>query len=703
MLQELTVPRRWPLLRSGGGPRAWLVAAVLAQGCAHESPPPPGPVVRELELEGANQVKARVLAKEIVTTETGCCWPFAKRHHFDPFTWQSDLRRVERSYRARGFYQAKVTADEVKPVDDGVELVMHIREGEPTTVDSVRFEGLDALAPGERDEALDDLGLEGVFREDRWEKAQATLATRLRELGYARAEVRGRALVDVRTRLASLLVTVDLGPRCTFGEIRVDPGPAPRIVPLWIWEQVRLAIPEGERYSEGALAEAQRRVVGMGVFAMVKIGAGDPDPESRRVPVLVETREAPLRLLRAGGGVKIDQVRNEGRAIFEWSHLDFLGGMRRLAFRGEGGYAFIPNAYAVARGTQGVGARSGPIARLRLELEQPRLLAAPRLRGLARVELERTLEQAYDALGGKASAGISWQPFSSLALHARHHVQGAYLNGPAIASASAAPLTLGCAVSSPSCFIWLSYLEPSLAWDRRDSPLEPRRGYLANLAFQIGGGPFGGNFTYLRVLSELRGYLSFGEEDTLTLGARVRFGQLLSRGGESAVVTRFFAGGGVSMRGFSDRRLSPLLLAPPPSTQVGTAALLTLPIGGDGMLEASVELRWLVTSRLGLVVFVDAGQVSRGTFTASDLASTLWAAGFGFRYHTAIGPIRIDFARRLLVGRPPPLYAIDATTGSISRLPYTVNDSCFGLGGSGGATHVGDGLCVFHIAIGEAF
>jgi hypothetical protein len=64
--------------------------------------------------------------------------------------------------------------------------------------------------------------------------------------------------------------------------------------------------------------------------------------------------------------------------------------------------------------------------------------------------------------------------------------------------------------------------------------------------------------------------------------------------------------------------------------------------------------------------------------------------------------VRVDFGRRLQIGRPPPLLAVNAT-GAISEVPYEVNDSCFGLGGSGRTTVVTDNLCVLHISIGEAF
>ena len=93
--------------------------------------------------------------------------------------------------------------------------------------------------------------------------------------------------------------------------------------------------------------------------------------------------------------------------------------------------------------------------------------------------------------------------------------------------------------------------------------------------------------------------------------------------------------------------------------------------------------------------------MTSGRVGPDDLSTLLWAVGFGLRYRTPIGPIRVDFARRLQVGRPPPLLQIDAA-GVVSQQRYDVDDSCFGFGGSR-SSPVSDNLCAFHIAIGEAF
>ena len=100
---------------------------------------------------------------------------------------------------------------------------------------------------------------------------------------------------------------------------------------------------------------------------------------------------------------------------------------------------------------------------------------------------------------------------------------------------------------------------------------------------------------------------------------------------------------------------------------------------------------------------MDFGQVTHGRLAASDVPHVLWAVGVGLRLLTPVGPIRLDVARRLPFGEPPVLYQVDGVTGAIVPLPYTPNDSCFGLGGSGVATPVPDNMCTLHIAIGEAF
>jgi translocation and assembly module TamA len=680
---------------------------VLALGCA-ASQKHAEPVVKKLDIGGNRALSARQIEDKILTTKTGW-WPFATKRYFDPVVWAVDLKRIKRLYGSHGYYEAEIARDRVTPVPpNGVALEADVSEGQPTRISSLDVEGLSTLADVDREAlvALLALRVGAVFEEATWAQAKETLRATLRNRGYEQVAVDGAALVDVPARAAALKLVVRLGAIYRFGAVRVDARGDGAIRSWWIWEQVRLAIPEGEPYSDDALTEAQRRVTNMGVFAAVKVTAGPPDPNTGRVAVDVETSEAPLHTLKLGGGGRVDQIRDEGRLISEWTNRDFLGGMRRLTAHAEVGWAFIPNAYAVVTNDQSTELRNGPIARLQLDFEQPRFLERPSLRERSSIGLTRTLEQTYDDLGGELINGVVWQPRASLSIFPSHHLQGDELDGPPGAGVLTAPLTLGCHATGNSCFVWLSYIEEVATWDRRDNALEPRKGWYASLALQQGGGPLLGDFNYYRVLPEVRGYVSVGEDEALTFAARFKVGDLLPTSGnaeDSAVVTRFYGGGAQSMRGFNDRRLSPLLVSQlPVSPGNPNPPVVTLPIGGNGLIDGSFEIRYALTSSLTVAGFVDVGQVSTGRIGPDDFAHLLVAVGFGLRYRTPVGPIRVDFARRLQVGRPPPLYEVDATTGRIVQESYKVDDSCFGLGGSGSSV-VTDNLCVLHISIGEAF
>jgi len=684
----------------------WVVWGLAVVGCAAQQKKDQ-PTVKDLKISGNREVSSREIKNRILTSKTGW-WPFATKQLFDPVAWQADLKRIERLYVAKGFYQAEVLKDEVVPKPpDAVLLAVQVSEGPQTHIGKLDVIGIEGLPPADRDVAVRRLPISvgAVFVEHDWTAAKEKVAASLRDRGYAKVAVDAQALVDVKTHLAALTLLVRPGIRYTFGAIEVTTAPDARIAPFLVWEQARMAIPEGDHTSDGALEEAQRRIFSMGVFATVKVTPGDADDANARMPVRVDVREAPFRTLRLGGGGKIDEIRNEVRLLAEWTNRDFLGGIRKLTAHAEAGWAFLPNFYTATTGDAASGARNGPIADLSLQFEQPRFVGRPSLREQSKIEVQRTLELAYDAISTSLTNGVIWKPRSRLSIFPSYHLEADYLNGPPVSSAATAPLTLGCHTTSDHCFVWLSYLEEVVTWDRRDNALEPRNGVYASLSLQEGGGPLAGDFNYFRVLPDLRGYLSFGEDDVLTLSARLRVGELWPTSGnpeDSAVVTRFYGGGAVSMRGFNDRRLSPLLLVQAPGAAPGAAAgvQITLPIGGDGMIDGSFEARYSLTPVLRLATFVDYGQVTTAQVHPSDAAHLLWAVGLGLRYLTPIGPVRLDLARRLPFGRPPPLY--DATAPGMP-VGYSVDDSCFGLFGSHPDTLVTDNLCVLQISIGEAF
>jgi hypothetical protein len=99
---------------------------------------------------------------------------------------------------------------------------------------------------------------------------------------------------------------------------------------------------------------------------------------------------------------------------------------------------------------------------------------------------------------------------------------------------------------------------------------------------------------------------------------------------------RFFAGGDTTVRGFSlDRLGAPETLDPN-----------GFPRGGNAVLVLNAELRVPVWRDLGAVTFLDAGNVFARVpdLALSDIRGS---AGFGFRYSSPIGPLRVDLGFKL--------------------------------------------------------
>ncbi len=478
----------------------------------------------------------------------------------------------------------------------------------------------------------------------------------------------------------------------------------PQVSTKRIIEQAQGAIRKGDWYSESALAEAQARVFAMGVFGAVKVNRGEPDQEGGTVPVVVDVREAPLRSIRLGGGPRRGghaPGRPRAGRVDQPQHLRWAA---KAHGTGRVGYAFLPSLYSTL--SKGEGTKNGLIFDAITEFEQPRFLFRD-LRLQASLSAEKGLEQAYSFVGGRLRTGVIWQPHPDLSVFPAYNLEVYQLSGSVGGTEAVPQITLGCReqnVGDTGCGIELSYLEATVEWDRRDDKTEPRNGYYAALSVQGGGGPLFGDFTYIRLLPDLRYYHSFGLAQRLTVAGKLRMGTLIpyknSETGreQSSIVTRFFSGGGSSMRGFNSRRLSPQI-AVVPEFEEGEPVppAITVPMGGNSLFETTLEVRYRLSESLVVASFWDTGYVGRDPLSLGGEAfrNRLYhAVGLGMRYLTVVGPIRFDIARRLNVG--PPLLV----TGS----GYTSSGTCFGLG-SKKSEYAGapEGLCTIQLSIGEAF
>jgi outer membrane protein assembly complex protein YaeT len=279
---------------------------------------------------------------------------------------------------------------------------------------------------------------------------------------------------------------------------------------------------------------------------------------------------------------------------------------------------------------------------------------------------------------------------------------------------------------------------PVFTWirDTRDEPMDAHRGTFTSFQEFLSDRDFGAQAEFNRIDTTNSSYYSF-DKGAFVIARSTRYGQIRAFGpGSSGIIPlpeRLFSGGPTSLRGFSFNA------AGPRDPETG------FPIGGAGALANSTELRlpppnlpWFGNT-LSFVLFHDMGNVFRNAGDAwqsilrihqpdRDACKTAvvtdpskdypsgyepsgssdstgqhgpcsfnyfsHAPGVGLRYHTPVGPIRLDFSYNL----NPPIYPVNINysiaTPAGSPIPpgYALDPHL------GGAPHFN-----FFFSLGQAF
>jgi outer membrane protein insertion porin family len=208
----------------------------------------------------------------------------------------------------------------------------------------------------------------------------------------------------------------------------------------------------------------------------------------------------------------------------------------------------------------------------------------------------------------------------------------------------------------------LSAFSGSVARDTRDEPTDPRHGEVLSFDAEIAGRAIGSEVGFIKTYMQAFVYRVVPGVPRLVVavGARVGLARAFVRSvdvfpqtpvgpeglgdveaspieiGELPLSERFFAGGDTTVRGFALDRLG----------DDATIDQDGFPQGGNATLIFNGEVRARVTESIDLVGFLDAGNVY-DRFRNISLDRIRGGAGFGVRYRSPVGPIRVDLGFKL--------------------------------------------------------
>jgi translocation and assembly module TamA len=465
-----------------------------------------------------------------------------------------------------------------------------IDPGDPVVVVEVdvRILGEGADEPRFRELLADRQVQEGRrLRHEEYDRLRNAMQTAAESLGYIEAQFTERRLeVDPAALTARVKLHLETGPRYYFGKVEVDQD----ILNEGLIQRIVL-IEEGAPYSTLDLLRAQYRLTDSLYFSSVIVETGMADPTERTVPVRIETTPTARQRIRAGIGYATD-TRLRGSLGVDWRRLNTAGHSAGTELRLSETLSDLTGRYQIPMGDP---------------LEE-RLL----------FRLGLTQEDLGDLESRRATLGVShvtmrggeWQRtlFTDIL-----HEQTRTPDAPTFTDILVVP-GIG--------------MEKLVA----DYILFPTRGFRVRGEVRGSQEVLGATGDFVRLEIEANQVTSIGDHWRFFLRSRLGVG-LVDDVDTLPASQRFFAGGDLSVRGYSFNSLVP-------TDEAGNV------VGGRHLLFGSVEVERRVWGRVALATFVDAGNAVNSFDDGVEVS-----AGLGINVRTPIGTVRIGAARSITESR----------------------------------------------------
>ena len=517
---------------------------------------------------------------------------------YDPDLLKEDLENIVNLYTALGYLDAEAEDPEVEISEEEgrVDLTITIQEGERYLIREIVVRGCSVFSD-EEVEALLRLGSDIPYNELDIVDAKRRLIDAYRERGFLDARVG----VEVKTfdHDVNVVFNVKEGERLYFGKTIVRGNRFTRTVVI----ERELPYSEGLPLNYRLLPETSRRLYRLGLFKDVDVRLLDGYDHNR--DVLIEVREGNPGVVEFSIGYNEYEYL---RGSIDVSYRNLWGmnrranlriGMSRLKQRFLIGYhepylfgkdtalnAFLFREYRTEKSID-----TGEVryrvrkysSEVSVEKELGRELKAQLAYGFSLVE-------TFDV---KPDVVLSREDEGTLAI---------------------------------------SSIRPTILYDTRDNPFDPTEGVLAGASLKLASTYLLGETDFLKLTLHGSIYRSLSKRFVLALSLRGGMALGFRDTRELPIVERFFLGGRNTVRGFDQDTLGP-------KGSDGT------PTGGNAFLLSNIELRADIGRGIGVVGFLDAGNV--WTKTEEVDLRLRYTAGIGLRYKTPVGPIRIDYGFKL--------------------------------------------------------
>lgn len=521
---------------------------------------------------------------------------------YSPGRLARSVANLETELKRHGYAEAQVETDQLQ-VDEATgatRVRVVVREGPLWQVTSLQLE----VAGGADSPPDFTTSRIGVPWTNQWRQdTQAALRRWYYERGYPDVQVRvnpvaapaadGRRDVTVTAAIVS-------GPQVRIGQVRFKGNTHTREK---VMRELVSSRP-GDLLDPTKLDDGLSRLSRLGVFNQLALGYEPPDGELRDVIYDVkEGRRQEVNLLAGYGSYE------QLRGGIEWRHYNLFG-------RAHSSDLQLVQSMKSSQGTY--------------TYTVPELFGTT-VDGTARIFGLRREELAFERQEYGASATLLWPlPAWGATLTTGYTYQNLDSSDNELATRN-----------FDESDTKASSIDLGFVKDKRDSSLQPHRGYKVALRIEAASKALGGEVDYQQVIFSSSWHKNWGRSRWIHVG--LSQGVVLTlgapEGSQPPVNVLFYPGGDGSIRGYQNDE------AAPRNPITGEF------VGAKTYTQFNFELEQAVTRKWTVVAFFDAvGTAVR--LEDYPFSEKLYSAGLGLRYNTVIGPIRLEYGHNL---NPRPL------------------------------------------------
>jgi len=499
--------------------------------------------------------------------------------------------QARKAAQALGYYQAQIDT-EVKPPTDqdkSPQLIIRIEPGEPVRLRNVtvRIEGPATELKAFRIPSSSALRAGEPLNHGHYEDAKRLIQNQASRYGFFRGQFTQQQLaVDPQAGVADIDLVYQSGPRYRLGAVTFS-GDSPLDDDLL---QRMVSFKPGTPYDSQLIAELNNDLQSSGYFEGVRVDAAPTAAVAEDIPVAVQLEIRKPRTMGLGLGFSTD-VGPRGKA--NWTR-----------------HWVNPQGHSYGWETELSAPRQNVGLWYDVPLDPPLTDKLRFAGGYQNEEIAGT-----DTLSKLLTVGPEWH--SKLPSGWQRVISLKYQREE---------YKLG----DDSGLSNLLMPGVSFSYLRSDNRIDPHNGYRLQFDLQAAKEGLVSDTNLLHGNVLLKGLTTLGENHRFL--ARVQFGGSATNGYQNNIPPslRFFAGGDQSVRGYDYQSLSP-------KNSDGDR------IGGRYMVAGSAEYQYSLTEKWRVATFIDQGN----SFNSLELPSLKTGVGFGVRWVSPVGPLRLDLAKAL--------------------------------------------------------